>query len=59
MAGDEVWVYNAGASTCHVYPPSGAAINSGGANATFDLATTVSGAFKFVSSTVIIGLRSA
>lgn len=59
MPGDEVWVYNAGASTMHVYPPSGAAINSGAANAAFDLATTVSGAFKFVSSTVIIGNRSA
>lgn len=29
------------------------------ANSTFDLATTVSGVFKFVSSTVIIGNRSA
>lgn len=59
VAGDEVWVYNAGASTCHVYPPVGAAINSGAANATFDLATTVCGTFKYVTSTVIIGNRSA
>lgn len=59
MSGDEVWVYNAGASTCHVYPPTGAAINSGAANAAFDLATTVAGTFKYVSSTVIIGNRSA
>ncbi len=59
MAGDEVWVYNAGASTVNVYPPVGAAINSGGTNATFTLATTVSGVFKYVTPTVIIGMRSA
>lgn len=59
MPGDEVWVYNGGANTVNVYPPTGAAINSGAANAAFTLATTVSGGFKFVTSTAIIGMRSA
>jgi hypothetical protein len=59
QAGEEVWVYNAGANTVNVYPPLGAAINSGATNAAFTLATTVSGQFKFVSNTVIIANRSA
>ena len=59
QAGEEVWIYNAGANTLAVYPPVGAAINSGATNAAFTLATTVAAQFKFVSNTVIIGNRSA
>ena len=59
QGGEEVWIYNAGANTLAVYPPTGAAINSAAANAAFTLATTVGGTFKFVSPTVIIANRSA
>jgi hypothetical protein len=59
QGGEEVWVYNAGASTLTVYPPTGAAINSGAANAGFAVATTKSATFKFVSNTVIIANLSA
>lgn len=59
QGGEEVWVYNGGASSLSVYPPTGAAINSGAANAAFAVATTKSAVFKFVSSTVILANLSA
>jgi len=59
QGGEEVWVYNAGANSLAVYPPTGAAINSGAANASFAVATTKSATFKFVTNTVILANLSA
>lgn len=37
--GDSFFIYNGGASTMHVYPPVGGAINGGATDAAYDLAT--------------------
>ena len=58
-SGDEFFVYNAGANTLNGYPPVGATINSGAANAAFTLATTVGGVFKFANATALMAVRSA
>lgn len=57
--GDRIKVYNAGASTLSVYPPVGAAINSGAANAAFSVATTKSADFDYASPTVLLANLSA
>ncbi len=37
--GDSFFIYNGGASTMHIYPPVGGAINGGSTNAAYDIAT--------------------
>jgi len=37
--GDSFFIYNGGASTMHIYPPTGGAINGGSTNAAYDIAT--------------------
>lgn len=48
--GDVFFVYNGGASTMHVYPPSGGNIAGGSTNAAFDLLTLTSGIFRVASA---------
>ena len=37
--GDSFFIYNGGASTMHIYPPVGGAINGGSTDAAYDIAT--------------------
>lgn len=37
--GDSFFIYNGGASTMHIYPPVGGAINGGTTNGAYDIAT--------------------
>lgn len=37
--GDSFFIYNGGASTMHIYPPVGGAINGGSVDAAYDIAT--------------------
>lgn len=37
--GDSFFIYNGGANTLHIYPPTGGVINGGSANAAYDIAT--------------------
>lgn len=37
--GDSFFIYNGGAQTMHIYPPTGGAINGGSTNAAYDIAT--------------------
>ncbi len=37
--GDSYFIYNGGASTMHIYPPVGGAINGGSTDAAYDIAT--------------------
>lgn len=53
-AGDEVFVYNGGASTVAIYPPVGGAINNLAANTAVTVATLKSAYFVYSS-----GLNSA
>lgn len=48
--GRKVSVYNAGAASCNVFPQTGEAINSGGANAAFAVATTKGAIFECVAA---------
>lgn len=57
--GDEVWVYNAGASTLSIYGQTGESINSASANAAFSVATTKGAVFKKVSSTRWMAILTA
>jgi hypothetical protein len=59
QSGDTITVYNAGANSLSVYPPIGAAINSGAANAAFAVATTKSATFTYASATLILANLSA
>lgn len=48
--GDEFFVYNGGASTMHVYPPTGGNINGGSTNAAYDLLTLTSASFRMATN---------
>lgn len=39
--GDKFFISNLGASTMHIYPPVGGALNGGSANAAYDIATLI------------------
>ena len=52
-------VYNGGANTLKVYPPTSAQINGLAVNAAMILATNTSCAFWFTSSTQVVGQLSA
>lgn len=56
---DEYVIMNAGANALLVYPPSGASIGAGAANAGFSVAAGKSAYFFFVSPTVIGVILSA
>lgn len=60
VIGDEVLIYNAGANTVAVYPPtSSQSINSGSAGAAFSVATTKTARFKKITSTLWIAQLGA
>ena len=60
VIGDEVLIYNAGANTLAVYPPtSSQSINSGSAGAAFSVATTKTATFKKITSTLWIAQLGA
>jgi len=48
--GDSFFVYNGGANTLHVYPPTGGNVAGGSTNAAFDLTTLTSGIFRVASA---------
>jgi hypothetical protein len=50
LPGDEVEVYNGGASSLAVYPPLGGTINNLGPNASLALTTLKSGKYKCVAA---------
>jgi hypothetical protein len=56
---DDVVIYNAGAQTLAVYPGTGNSINSGTANAKFDVATTKSVRLTVASATQWVAVLSA
>lgn len=58
-AGDTQTVFNAGANSLKVYPPSGMRINALASDGAMLLATNTGCMFKFVSSTRIFGVLSA
>lgn len=50
--GDVIRVYNNGANTLSVYPPTGGAINNGSTNAAFSVAANKSAQFVMLSATL-------
>ena len=56
---DSVWIFNGGASTCTVYPPSGAKFQALATNAGFSLATNTACLCKCVSATQWLVVLSA
>lgn len=57
--GDSQLVFNGGANTLSVYPPTGAQINALGANNAFSLAVNTGAQFTFITATQIVGILSA
>ncbi len=57
--GDDVWIYNGGANTLTVYPPSGAKINGGSTNAGVSLGTNTSMFLRCISATQWVAILSA
>ena len=58
-AGDEQTVFNAGANSLKIYPPSGFKINALATDAPMLLATNTGVLFKCVSTTRVFGVLSA
>ena len=58
-AGDQQTVFNAGANSLKIYPPSGFKINALASNAPMTLATNTGCFFKCVSTTRVFGVLSA
>lgn len=57
--GRSVTVWNQSATAALVYPPTGAAINGGGANASFSVAQNKPAVFYFVTPLIIFAELSA
>jgi hypothetical protein len=57
--GDKVYIYNAGANTLSVYPPTGEYIQSGAINAAFSVGANKSAIFIKRSSTKWMAILSA
>lgn len=57
--GDEIFVYNGGASTLTVYPPSGGTINNLSADTGLALATLKSAVYKYSTNIAVASLLSA
>lgn len=57
--GDEMWVFNNGANSLTVYPPTSAKINAGSTNAGVSIGTATVCVFKCVSATQWIANLSA
>lgn len=49
--GDEFFIFNGGASTMHIYPPVGGAVNGGSTDAAYDIATLTAVIGKCISGT--------
>lgn len=58
-AGRWVWVWNQSATAALVYPPTGAAINGGSANASFSVAQNKPAIFYYITPLIIIANLSA
>ena len=60
QVGDDMWVFNSGANTLRVYPPSTShGINQIAAGTAHLLATETGCLYKLVSTTQVVGLLSA